>query len=48
MTVDYGDRWLCSSCGALSAKCYRCQSCGMDFASEGVTAALQRRPGGST
>lgn len=47
MSVDYGLRWLCPSCGEQSAKCYRCGSCQKDLAGEGVTAALQKLPGGS-
>ena len=39
MTVDYGQRWECPSCGALSAKCYRCDECGHDFASDNSTVA---------
>lgn len=44
MTVDYGDRWECPACDALSACCYRCQQCGYDFAGDGTTVALHEFP----
>lgn len=37
--IDYGDRWHCPACGNHSKVCYRCDSCGHDFADEQTTAA---------
>ena len=33
-SIDYGNRYECRACGALSNDCYRCSECGHDLAGE--------------
>lgn len=41
-TVDYGDRFECPTCGAVSACAYRCDTCGHDLAGDSTATSTSR------